>query len=70
MGLGGLSRADLAVLDRAEQGKECIEVPLPHPHVVEDVLRAGPELLRRFDQPLQHRIGSNLAHPVVSYYRR
>jgi hypothetical protein len=61
--LDGLSLADLAVLDRAEQGKEFIELHLPHPHVVEEVLGEGPQLLRRFDQPLQHRICIDLEHP-------
>ena len=61
--LDGLGLADLAVLDRAEQGKQLIELHLPDPHVVQDVSGKGPQLLRRFDQPLQHRIGVDLEHP-------
>ena len=61
--LDGLGRADLPVLDRTEQGKELIELHLPDPHVVQDVSGKGPQLLRRFDQPLQHGIRVHLEHP-------
>jgi hypothetical protein len=30
---------------------------------MQEVLREGSQLLRRFDQPLQHRIGVHLEHP-------
>ena len=36
--LDGFSLPDLTGLDRAEQGKEFIELHLSDPHVVEDVL--------------------------------
>jgi hypothetical protein len=42
---------------------------LPDPQVMQKVLREGPELLRCFDQPLQHRIRVDLEHPVVYLYR-
>ncbi len=61
--LDGLSRADLAVLDRAEQGTQLIELDLLDAYVVQDVSRKGLELLRRVDQPLQHRMRLDLEHP-------
>ena len=61
--LDRLGRADLPGLDRAEQGAQLIKLPLPHPHVVEDVSRKRLKLLGRFDQPLQHGIGGDLEHP-------
>src|SRR5262252_3411603 len=61
--LDGLSLADDTVLDRAEQGEEFIELHLPDPHVVQDVSGESLQLLRCFDQPLQHRIGVHLEHP-------
>ena len=61
--LDGLRLADLPVLDRAEQGEEFVELYLPDPHVVQEVLRESPQLLRRFDEPLQHRIRLDLEHP-------
>src|SRR5205807_8621301 len=53
----------LAGLDRAEQGEECIHLYLPDPHVVQEVLGEGAQLLRCLDEPLQHGIGINLEHP-------
>ena len=47
--LDGLSLTDLAVLDRAEQGKELIELDLPHAYIVQDVSGKGLELLCRFN---------------------
>jgi hypothetical protein len=47
--LDGLSRADRPSLDRAEQGKEFVQLDLPHAHVVQDVTGKRPELLCRFD---------------------
>src|SRR5262249_57417228 len=61
--LDGLSLTDLTLLDRTEQGKQLIELHLPDAHVVEEVLGEGPQLLRRFDEPLQHRICIDLEHP-------
>jgi hypothetical protein len=61
--LDGFGRADFMVLDRAEQGKEFIELHLPDPHVVQDVSGEGLQLLRCFDQPLQHGIWVHLKHP-------
>ena len=37
--LDGLDFADVTRLDRAEQGKEFIELHLCDPHIVEEVLR-------------------------------
>ena len=61
--LDGLGLTDLAVLDRTEQGKQLIELHLPDPHVVQDMSGKGLELLRGFDQPLQHGIRVDLEHP-------
>jgi len=61
--LDGIGRADRTVLDRAEEGEECIELHLSHQHVVQDVLGEGLQLLGRFDQPLQHRMWGHLKHP-------
>ena len=44
----GLRLTDLAVLDRAEQGEEFVQLYLPDPHVVQDVSGKRPELLGRF----------------------
>jgi hypothetical protein len=46
--LDGLGLVDLPVFDRAEQGKELIELDLPHAHIVQDVSGKGLELLCRF----------------------
>jgi hypothetical protein len=62
----GFGRADFTVLGRAEQGKQFIELHLPDPHVVQDVSGEGLQLLRCFDQPLQHRIGVDLEHPCCA----
>ena len=61
--LDGVGLADLAVFDGAEQRKEFIQLHLPDPQVMQEVLRKGPQLLRRLHQPLQHRIGVHLEHP-------
>jgi hypothetical protein len=61
--LDGLSLADLTGLDRAEQGEEFVQLHLLDAHVVQEVLREGPQLLGRVDQPLQHRIRIDLEHP-------
>ena len=37
------------VLDGAEERKQLIQLHLPHPHVMQDVLGKGPQLLCRFD---------------------
>ena len=47
--LDGVDLAERPILDRAEQGKELIELDLPHTHIVQDVLGKRPELLGRFD---------------------
>src|SRR3989442_11778086 len=47
----------------ALSGKQFIELDLPGAHVVPDVSRKGLELLRRVDQPLQHRIRIDPEHP-------
>jgi hypothetical protein len=36
---------------------------LPDPHVVQDMSGEGLQLLRCFDQPLQHGLGVHLEHP-------
>jgi hypothetical protein len=52
--------ADRAVLDRTEESKQLIELHLLDPHVVQDVSGKGPQLLRRFHQPLQHGVRVDL----------
>src|SRR5215510_8911203 len=59
----GVGRADVASLDRAEQGKHLIELDLRDAYVVQDISGKGLELLGRFDQPLQDRIRVHLEHP-------
>jgi hypothetical protein len=61
--LDGFGRTALAVPDGAEQRKQLIQLHLPDPQVMQKVLREGPELLRCFDQPLQHRLRVDLEHP-------
>src|SRR5262245_49007573 len=61
--LDGFSRTDRTVLDRAEQRKHLIELHLLDPHVVQEVPRKGPQLLRRFHQPLQHGVRVHLEPP-------
>ena len=58
---GGLT--DCTVFDGAEEGEEFIELDLPDADVVQEMLRENPELLGRFDQPLQHRIRVHLEDP-------
>src|SRR5215470_15329547 len=60
--LDSLGRADRAVLDRAEQGKELIELDLPHAHIVQEMTRKGPQLVGGLHQPLQHRVRVDLEH--------
>ncbi len=61
--LQGRGRADLTVLDRAEQRKQLIELHLPDLYVMQEVLGEGAPLRRGLDEPLQHGIGVHLAHP-------
>jgi hypothetical protein len=61
--LDGLSRADLPLLNRAEQRKQLIELHLSDPYVMQEVLGEGAQLLRGLDEPLQHRIRVHLEHP-------
>src|SRR5262245_4826341 len=51
------------VLDRAEQGHECIEVPLRAPDGVQAGSGAGVPRLRRFDPPLPHGLRGHRKHP-------
>src|SRR5205823_6193924 len=55
--------AHRAVLERPEHGIEFIELHLREVQVVQEVLRKGPELLRRLHQPVQHRVRIDLEHP-------
>src|SRR5262249_36337327 len=43
--------------------KQLIELHLSDPYIVQEVLRERPQLLCRFNQPLQHRIRLDLEHP-------
>src|SRR5215470_985888 len=60
--LDRLLLAHCALLERAEHGIEFIELHLREVQVVQKVLRQGPELLRRLQQPLQHRVRIDLEH--------
>jgi len=61
--LDRLGLTNRAVLERTEQRKHLIELHLLDPHVMQEVLRKGPQLLRRFHQPLQHGVRVHLEHP-------
>ena len=61
--LDGVGLADLTVLDRAEQGKQLIELYLSDPYAMQEVLREGSQLIRRLHEPLQDRIRVNLEYP-------
>jgi len=61
--LDGLSLADRAILDGAEQGKQFIELDVLDTHVVQDVSGKGLELVRGLHQPLQHGVRVDLEHP-------
>ncbi len=58
-----LGLTDCAVLERTEQRKHLIELHLLDTHVMQEVLRKGPQLLRRFHQPLQHGVRVHFEHP-------
>jgi hypothetical protein len=60
--------AQRALLERTEHGIECIELHLGEVEVVQEVLRKGPELLRRLHQPLQHGVWIDLEHPRGAAY--
>jgi hypothetical protein len=47
--LDSLGRVDLPVLHGTEEGKQLIELDLPHTHVVQEMPGKRPELLCRFD---------------------
>src|SRR5262249_41245324 len=53
----------LTSLHGAKQGKEFIQLHLRDPHVVQEILRKGLEMLRGLHQPLQHRTRVDLEHP-------
>src|SRR5215471_20352765 len=55
--------AQRAVRERTEHGIEFIELHLREVQVVQEVLRKGPQLLRRLHQPVQHRVWIDLEHP-------
>src|SRR5262245_60219895 len=59
----GFSLTDRAVLDRAEQRKQLIELDLLDTHIVQGVSGKCLELICRFDEPLQDCIGIDLEHP-------
>jgi hypothetical protein len=61
--LDRLGVADLASLDRAEQGKELIQLHLCDPHVMQEVARKGGGVVRHFHEPRQHRVRVHLKHP-------
>jgi hypothetical protein len=61
--LDGVGRADFPVLDRAEQGKQLIELDLSDPYAMQEVLREGVQLLRRLHEPLQDRLRVHLEDP-------
>jgi hypothetical protein len=61
--LDGFGCAARTVLHGTEQGKQLIELDLPAPYVVEEVLGKGPKLVGCLHQPLQHGVGIDLEHP-------
>ena len=44
-------------------GEQLIQLHLSHLYVMQEGLREGVELLRRFHQPLEDRVGIDLEHP-------
>src|SRR5262244_4169498 len=61
--LGRPLLAHRAVRERTEHGIEFIELHLREVQVVQEVLRKGPQVLRRLYQPVQHGVGIDLEHP-------
>ena len=61
--LDSLGRADLPVLHGTKEGKQRIELDLPHTHVVQDVSGKRPQLLCSVDQPLQDGMRVDREHP-------
>ena len=58
-----LGLTDFTRLDRAEQGKEFVQLHLRDADVVQDILGEGLEMVRHLDQPVQHRVRVDLDHP-------
>jgi len=58
--LDRLGLTDLARLDRAEQGKEFVQLHLRDAYVVQEILREGHGVVCDFDEPGEHRVGINL----------
>ncbi|HEY5868779.1 MAG TPA: hypothetical protein VI542_25000 [Candidatus Tectomicrobia bacterium] len=59
----GLGLIDLPVFHGTEESTQLIKLHLVDPHVVQEVLHEGPQLLGRLHEPLQHRVGVHLEHP-------
>ena len=57
--LDRLGVTDLARLDRAEQGKEFVQLHLRDADVVQEILREGHGVVRDCDEPDEHRVGIN-----------
>ena len=61
--LDRLALADLAILDRTEQGEEFIHLHLVDVEVVQEVVREGFEVISGLRQPASHRVGIGLKDP-------
>ena len=61
--LNGLVLAEVAVFDCPQHGVELIEVHLLDVHLAQEIGGKGPQVLRRFHQPVQDRLRVDLEHP-------
>ena len=61
--LDGLVVADLAGFEVAQHRVQLVELQLLQVEIAEEIRGKGAQLLGRFDQPLQHRVGVDLEDP-------
>src|SRR5215813_13607184 len=61
--LNPIMSIDLACLEVAQHRVQFIKLQLLDVQVTEKISRKGRKLLRRFDEPVQHRIGIDLKDP-------
>jgi hypothetical protein len=61
--LDRLVLAELTVFDVPQHGIQLIELQLLDVHITEEITRKGVQVLRRFHQPVQHRVRIDLKDP-------
>jgi len=64
--LDGLGLSDLTLFNRTEPGEEFVHLHLLDVEVAQVIARKRFQVIRRLDQPAQHRIGIRLKHPGYS----